>query len=160
MLAFVAIALAVLGGGLIVVVNVNKGSHLELKGSILKIRSGVIDDNNSAAVLDLRVENVSDIPFVVRDVTVTFEDQDGKTLEGNVIAKSDFDSLLRFNRLLGSQLNDGLVIRDRIAPHATVDRMIAARFELPLAHFESGKALHLHIQDMDGPEWDTIYKLK
>src|SRR5579864_9537098 len=90
----VAIALGVILYG-------NKGSHLELKGEIIKIRTGAIDEHNSAAVLDFRVENISDVPFVVREVKVTAEQPGGDKPEGISISKSDFKQLLEFNKFLG-----------------------------------------------------------
>jgi hypothetical protein len=48
-----------------------------------------------------------------------------------------------------------LTIKDQIAPHATVDRMVAARFEVKNQDLESAKAIHLSIQDMDGTLFET-----
>ena len=56
---------------------------------------------------------------------------------------------------LGDQYNDGLSLRDIIAPHATVDRMVAAHFELSDADLEKAKAVHVSIQDVNGPLWET-----
>jgi hypothetical protein len=156
----VAIGLVLIATAVFFIFYTTKSSHLELTGSVLKVRSGALDENSSAAVLDFRVTNVSKVPFSVREVNVAFEDRDGSTSEGTIIAKNDFEALLRYNRFLGSQLNPGLTIRDQIAPHETVDRMVAVRFEIPATRLEHGKALHLHIQDMDGPEFDTVYRLK
>ncbi len=46
-------------------------------------------------------------------------------------------------------------LQDTIAPHATVDRMVAAHFEVSDADLEKAKAVHLSIQDVDGPLWET-----
>ncbi len=47
-----------------------------------------------------------------------------------MVAKGDLKQLFQYNRFLGDQYNDSLTIKDQIAPHATVDRMLAARFEV------------------------------
>ena len=62
----VAIAIAV-----VVILSANKGSHLQLQGKILKVRTGALGEGNSIAVMDFRVENPSDMPFVVRTVDIS-----------------------------------------------------------------------------------------
>ena len=42
-----------------------RGSHLELRGSILKVRTAPLDENNSVAELDFRDTNVADYEFIV-----------------------------------------------------------------------------------------------
>ena len=49
----------------------------------------------------------------------------------------------------------GLGLQDTIAPHSTVDRMVAAHFEVSNDDLEKAKAVHLSIQDVDGPLWET-----
>ena len=138
----------------------NKGSHLELKGDILKVRIGALSDDDSIAVLDFRVQNPSDVPFVVRDVTVSVEKPDGTRVDGATVSKTDLKQLFQYNRFLGDQYNDGLIIKDTIAPHAMVDRMVAARFEVKAHDLEAAKAIHLSIQDLDGPLFETSKSLK
>ena len=151
----VAVAIAVF-----VVVTSNKGSHLELQGKILKIRSGALNDENSIAVLDFRLENPSNIPFVVRDVQVTLEKSDGTSADGVNVSKGDLPRLFQYNRFLGDRYNDALSIKDTIPPHGTVDRMVATRFEVNHRDLESAKAVHLHIEDVDGPVFDTSQSTK
>ena len=43
-----------------------------------------------------------------------------------------------------------LSLQDRVAPHETVDRMVAGRFELPEAAIDRRKSLRLKIEDVDG----------
>jgi hypothetical protein len=138
----------------------HRGAHLELKGQILKIRTGALSDQDSIAVLDLRVENISDVPFVVRIVEVTVDKQDGSTAESAIISKMDLHQLFQFNRFLGDQYNDSLSLKDKIAPHQTLDRMVAARFDIPNKVLESAKTIHLSIQDVDGPLFETSKSLK
>jgi len=152
---FIGVGVVIVAIALVVILYGNKGSHLELKGEIIKIRTGVIDEHNTAAVLDIRLQNVSDVPFVVRDVTITAEQPNGEKVEGIIISKSDFKQLLDYNKFLGKQFNEGLSIKDKIAPHQTVDRMIAVRFELAHGELEKAKQIRLWVQDMDGPEFET-----
>ena len=106
------------------------------------------------------MENPSDLPFVVRQVEVTVEKPDGSMLDGNNISKSDLKQLFQYNRFLGDQYNDGWRSRTRSPPHTTVDRMVAVRFEIKNHDLESAKAIHLSIQDLDGPLFETSRSLK
>jgi len=142
------------------ILTANKGSHLELKGKILKVRTGALSDQDSIAVLDFRVENPSNVPFVVREVDVTLEKKDGSMAEGITVAKGDLKQLFRYNRFLGDQYNDALTIKDTVPPHGMVDRMVAARFDVPNKDLEASKAIHLSIQDMDGPLFETSQSVK
>ncbi len=151
----VAVALAVAG-----ILQYTKGAHLVLQGKIIKVRTGALGDTDSIAVLDFRVENPSDLPFVVRQVEVSVEQPDGNMLTGNNITKSDLKQLFQYNRFLGDQYNDGLAIKDKIPAHTTVDRMVAVRFEIKNHDLESAKAIHLSIQDLDGPLFETSRSLK
>jgi len=152
---FVGVGVLIVAVALGVILYGNKGSHLELKGEIIKIRTGVIDEHNTAAVLDIRLENTSDVPFMVRDVKITAEQPNGEKAEGMIISKSDFKQLLDYNKFLGKQFNEGLSMKDKIPPHQTVDRMIAIRFELSQADLAKAKQIRLWLQDMDGPEFET-----
>jgi len=155
MAIFMGVGVLIVAVALAVILYGNKGSHLELKGEIIKVRTGAIDEHNSAAVLDFRVQNVSDVPFVVRDVKVTADEPNGDRAEGIIISKSDFKQLLDFNKFLGKQFNEGLSMRDKIAPHQTIDRMVAVRFEIPQSDLDKAKQIRLWLQDMDGPEFET-----
>lgn len=154
-LIFFGVGVLVIAVSVFAILYSHRGAHLELQGKILKIRTGELSDRDSIAVLDFRVTNVSDVPFVVRQVEVTLDKQDGKTEESAMISKMDLHQLFQFNRFLGDQYNDSLTLKDQIAPHQTVDRMVAARFDIPNKELESGKTIHLSIQDVDGPLFET-----
>lgn len=155
LLIFFGIGVVALAIAVVVVVTGNKGAHLQLVGKILKVRTGALGEGNSIAVMDFRVENPSDKPFVVRNVDINLEKQDGMMEEGVTVSKSDLKRLFQYNRFLGDQYNDGLGLQDMIAPHSTVDRMVAAHFEVSDHDLEKAKAVHVSIQDLDGPLWET-----
>ena len=146
----VALAIAV-----VVILSANKGAHLELQGKIMKVRSGALGEGNSIAVMDFRVTNPSDLPFTVRNVEITLQPQHGEMVDGITVSKADLKQLFQYNRFLGDQYNDGLGLQDIIAPHATVDRMVAAHFEVSDEDLEKAKAVHVSIQDVNGPLWET-----
>src|ERR1700743_3380797 len=120
-LIFFGLGVGALAIAVVVRLNANKGSHLELGGKILKVRTGALGEGNSIAVMDFRVENPSDLPFTVRNVEITLEQKNGEMEDGVTISKSDLKQLFLYNRFLGGQYNDGLGLQDTIPPHSTVD---------------------------------------
>jgi hypothetical protein len=160
LLIFFGVGVLVIGIAIFLVLTSTKGSHLVLNGKVLKIRTGALSDSDSIAVMDLRMENPSNLVFVVRQVEVTLEKKDGSMADGLVVAKGDLKQLFQYNRFLGDQYNDSLTIKDQIPPHATVDRMLAARFDVKKDDLEAAKAIHVSIQDMDGPLFETTAPVK
>jgi hypothetical protein len=160
LLIFFGVGVVALVIAVFVILTANKGSHLQLQGKILKVRTGALGEGNSIAVLDFRVENPSDVRFEVRDVEITLEKKNGEMVDGVTTSKSDLKRLFQYNRFLGDQYNDGLGIKDTIAPHATVDRMVAGHFEVSDQELQKAKAVHLSIQDMNGPLWETSQSIQ
>lgn len=157
---FFGIGVVVIAVAIAMVLTSTKGSHLVLNGKVMKVRTGALSEDDSIAVMDLRLENPSDVPFVVRQVEVTLEKKDGSMADGSVVSRGDLKQLFQYNRFLGDQYNDALTIKDEVAPHKTIDRMVAARFEVKQQDLETAKAIHLSIQDMDGPLFETSSPVK
>ena len=155
LLMFFGIGLVAVGVAVFLTVTGNEGSHLRLQGKVLKVRTGALGEGNSIAVLDFRVENPSDIPFVVGNVEMSIEKKNGEMVDGVIASKVDLKQIFQYNRFLGDQYNEGLGMKDTIPPHTMVDRMVAAHFEVSEADLEQAKAVHLSIQDVDGPLWET-----
>jgi len=150
---------AALAGGIVAVflvigavLYIQRGAHIDLKGSVLKVRTQAMDESSSVAVVDFRFVNPSNYPFVVQDVNVSVEGKDGKMLDGTPVSEVDARRLFEYYPVLGQKYNDSLVIRDKIEPRASMDRMIVARFEAPVAAIESRKNLKVKIAEVDGPE--------
>ena len=154
------VGILLVAGGVFSILYSNKGSHLVLKEKILKVRTGALSDQDSILVLDLRLENTSDVPFVVRQVEVSIDKADGSTSQASIISKMDVHQVFQFNRFLGDQFNDTLSMKDKVAPHATIDRMVAARFDVPIKDLDGAKLMHLSIQDLDGPYFEISQSLK
>jgi hypothetical protein len=143
------IGLAIVGGGIFAVIYKNKGSHPELKGSILKVRS-LADGDGAIVFVDFRVTNTAAIPFVVNSVQMTLETLDGEVATAVVFSKSDVDKVARYAKLLGPKYNDVLSIQDKVPPVETVDRMAAGRFNFPPRFLNPRKTFHLRITEADG----------
>ncbi len=160
LLIFFGVGLVVAGIAVGLIYYTHVGSHVALKGEMIKIRIGEIDQQNSAAVIDFRVENISDVTFPVNQIIVTAEHPAGEKTEGEPISRSDIKQLLQYNRLFGQQYNPGIAAGDKIGPREKMDRTIAVRFDIPLEQLNKAKQLRLYIQDTHGNEFVTVKPLK
>jgi hypothetical protein len=149
---------AALGGGLFVVMcaiafifYIQRGAHIDLKGSVLKVRTLAMDESSSVAVVDFRFVNPATAAFVVQELNVSIEDKNGNTVDGMVSSELDARRLFEYYPVLGQKYNDSLLARTKIPGQASMDSMIVARFEVPEAALESRKNLTVKITDVDGP---------
>jgi hypothetical protein len=131
-----------------------RGDKIDLPGKILKVRTAALDDDSSIAVLDFRITNPSDVLFEVRTVTVEMEDAAGKNYLGSSVGEADAKRLFEGLPVLGQKFNNTLLMRERIGSHASQDRMIAARFQAPLAMLEARKRFVLRIEEVDGKSFE------
>jgi hypothetical protein len=136
------------------VVHINRGAYIDLPGKVLKVRTAPLDEASAVAVLDFRVSNPADYPFVIRKVTVVMEDNVGAESEGQTVSEVDARQLFQVIPLLGQKFNDTLLMRDSIPPHDSWDRMVAARFEVPESTLEARKRLVVRIEEVDGKVFD------
>jgi hypothetical protein len=153
---FFGIGLAVVAIALAAILFCQRGSQLEMSGSILKVRTLRLDDRSAAAILDFRVTNPSNYTVVVCKADTTLVDQSGNTLEGAAISEIDARQLFEYFPALGQKYNDSLVVRTKIGPHQSLDRMLAARFEVSEKQLKARQRLSIHIEDLDGPSVDLV----
>ena len=125
-------------------------AHLDLSGTIQKIRVQATDDNSAVAVLDFRIKNPSEVLFVVKQVDVILVDKDDSQLEGMVAADVDAQRLLDYYAAMGPKYNKTLVVKDTVSPGQTIDRMVMASFPLAEARLHERKNLIVRITDVDG----------
>jgi hypothetical protein len=138
------------------ILYMQRGSHIEPTGKILKVRTLPADETSSIAVIDFRVENASNFGIIVREVQVTLDEPNGKTDDGAVVSEMDAQRLFQYYPILGQKYNDTLKTRDRIKAHETLDRMIAVRFEIPQSQVDARKNLRLRVEDVDGPSGEIV----
>jgi hypothetical protein len=144
------IGLVVIAIGVAAVFYMQRGAHIQVTGRFLKVRTAPLDEHSSVVAIDFRVANPADYPFMVRDVTVVIEDAAGKQSEGTTVSATDTDRLFAGVPLLGQKYNPALIAREKVAPHQTVDRVVAARFEVPDSALETRKRLLIRIDEVDG----------
>ena len=142
----IAVIAVVVGG----IFYMQRGAHITLPGKVLKVRTAPLDDNSSAAVVDFRVMNPSDYNFMAKSVTLVLEEPNGNQIEGQTASEMDAERLISGIPLLGQKYNDSLKERDKVPPHGTVDRMVAARFEVPEATLTGRKRFIVRVQEVDG----------
>ncbi len=150
LLIYVLAGIAVVAVAVTWVFFLQRGAHMELQGAILKVRTLSTDENSSVALIDFRGTNVADYPWMVRSVEVSLTDGQGDLVEGSTISDVDATRLFEYFPLLGQKYNDSLVARTRIPPHQTIDRMIAARFEMPEKALRARRSLRVRVEDVDG----------
>ena len=139
------IAIAVAG-----IFYMQRGAHIDAHGKFLKVRTAPLDENNSIAVVDFRIENPSDYGFKVRTVTLTLEDASGNQTDGQTASDSAAKQALDGIPALGPKYNDSLIMNDMVPPKGTWDRMIAASFKMPDDKLQARKRFVLKIEEVDG----------
>ncbi len=144
-------AVAILVGGILFM---QRGDAIDLTGKILKARTAPLDENSTIAVLDFRITNPSNILLEVRQVTLEMEDAAGKSTMGDVVSEGDAKRVFDAVPSLGPKFLTTLGMRERIAPHATSDHMVAARFQAPMAQIDARKRFILHIDEADGKSFE------
>jgi hypothetical protein len=148
--AFFVAGLAVVGVAIYLLLEGTRSAHLDLTGDVLKVRVLPVGPAASIVVADFRVTNPSAIPFVVEAVEVLLDPPAGETRSGAVVSKQQMDVVFQGLKLIGPKYNEILGMQDRVGPGETVDRMAAARFEVPAGVVESRKGLRMRIEDVDG----------
>lgn len=147
---FVAIGLVVVAVVVAWIFYIQRGAHIELRGSIQKVRTLALDENSSAVIVDFRFANPSDYQFLVRRADVFVTGPGGVELEGMPVSDNDVKRLFEYYPALGQKYNETLTIRTKIAPRQSMDRMLASRFEMPEASLRERKQLRIRIEEVDG----------
>lgn len=147
----IAIAVAVAG-----IFYLQRGAHIRLDGAILKVRTLPADERSSVVIIDFRFVNPADYPFIVRRVDVSVEDRHGNVWEGSTISDVDAQRLFEYYPILGQRYNESLVMRTRIEPRQSMDRMLAARFEIPEAELEARHGLRIQVAEVDGAYTEIV----
>lgn len=150
---FLAVGLVIVAGAVALIWSGTKGAHLELNGKIINVRSIALDNGMQLVAVDFRVSNPSDIPFVLREVSMTLETA-GQPLKGLEVSRGDVDTMFRNHPLLGGRDNDVLATGDTIAGGKSLYRMAEASFETTAAALRSRNGLTIHMEDVDGAEFD------
>lgn len=148
------IGLAIIALGVGGIFLMQRGDRMQLPGKILKVRTAPLDEDSSIVVIDFRISNPSNILFEVRTVTVEMDDNQGKSYLGQPVSEMDAKRLFEGVPVLGQKFNPTLVMRERLGSHGSADRMIAARFQAPVALLDGRKRFIVRIEEVDGKSFE------
>jgi hypothetical protein len=145
------------GGAVLVIIvllwfgfSATKGNHLEPVGKIGRIRVQKVTNEVSFVVIDFSVKNDSDRDMTVHSVTVTIDRPEG-SIDGLAVASKDLDDAFHSYPDLGDKFNPVLKDRDVVPAHKELDRMVAARFDIPVEKVEERSKLTVRVEDVTGP---------
>lgn len=134
-------------------------NKVELTGTLLRVRSQVISPDETVVFADIRIMNPSTQQFVVKEVEVFLEENNGAPQPGDVFSETDAQRLFDYYPVLGKKYNSNLMIRQKINSGETIDRMIAARFSATDERIRKRKGLRIVVTDADGAKTEIIEKL-
>jgi hypothetical protein len=127
-----------------------RGNHLEPVGKIGKIRVQKVTDDVCFVVIDFHVKNDSDRDMIVHNVSVTIDRPEG-SIDGLGVSAKDLEDAFKSYPTLGEKFNPVMKERDTVPAHQELDRMVAARFDIPAEKVEERKQLTLRVEDVTGP---------
>jgi len=143
-----------------IIFTANLGSQIRLNGTMQQVRIQAMDAKSCVVIIDFRIHNPADYPFIIRDADIFLEDADGAVLSGMAVAanqaKRMFDYYSKVNPDLGVQYNEVLIREDEVGAGATFDRMLCARFEIPAAAAEDRSGLRIRLLDVDGAVTEIV----
>lgn len=146
----IVLGLIAVAAGLYAVLYFTKGNHLELVGNVTSAKTYASDEHASVMVLQMQLNNPSDIPFAVREAIVNVTDKDGNQIKGDTFAEVDLKRFLTAYPDLGDAKLPTLRVRNRIAPHQGGTYLLGVRFDVDEAVLKSRKGLTVRIQEIDG----------
>lgn len=158
LLPYFGVGLVVLAIATVWIFWMQRGAHMELRGSIQKVRTLAPDETGTVAIIDFRFRNTADYAFVVREIQAFATTPDGQEIEGQVISDVDARRLFEYYPTLGQKYNDTLLTRASIGGGHSVDRMLTVRFPIPESQFNQRKQLRIHLLEMSGPKADILEK--
>jgi hypothetical protein len=143
-------ALAVIAVALWFGFATTKGNHLAPVGTIGKIRVQKVTDDVCFVVIDFNVKNDSDRDMVVHNVSVSIDRPEG-SIDGLGVSASALEDAFRSYPELGEKFNSVMKERDTVPAHQELDRMVAARFDIPIEKVLERRKLTLRVEDVTGP---------
>ena len=92
------------------------------------------------------------------DQDVSATGADGQNYTSTPVPEVDAKRIFEYYPILGQKFNASLLTRDKIPGEHSEDRMIVARFEIPVAKLDARTNLKIRIEDVDGPVSELVEK--
>jgi len=140
----------VLGAFVVVVLYQQKGARLVLAGEITNVRTLGMDEKSSVAIVDFKLTNRSQYPFVVGSTAMSLVDANGETQEGSMVSDGHTKDLFEAFPVLGTKIARSLAIKEKIAPGESRAVTLAARFEIPKGDADVRKLIKVTVTEIDG----------
>lgn len=147
-----ALGLLIVGGMIASGLFATRGTRLALKGSTQKTRVAAVGAARTAVVVDFRITNTSDYPFVLKSMDMELTTADDRKVMGRFVPEVDTPQLFAGAPTLGEKYNKTAAIRQKIGPQETLDLMLASIFDLKEADVAARKDLVIRLTDVDGPQ--------
>jgi hypothetical protein len=128
----------------------NMDSQVRLNGQVVRVRTIATSDASSVLIAEVRIDNPSDVPFVVRSVTAGVTAAGGAAVTGDPVAEGDLDRVLGYYSAEGPRYNETLKMKSRLAGKSRRDWTVPASFTLPKAALDTRRELTIEIEDVDG----------
>jgi hypothetical protein len=126
-------------------------NKIEVKGSVLKLRSHQLSADRTVVLMDVRLQNPSTQQFMVKEVEVYVDGADGKATQAEIFSDIDGQRVIDYYPVLGKKYNPSLIRRDKIAAGATADRTLLINVPMSDEQFGKRKRVRIVVHDADGP---------
>jgi len=146
----VGIGMIVMGALVVMVLYKQQGARLVLAGEITNVRTLGMDEKSSVALVDFKLANGSQYPFVVGSTAMSLVDANGETHEGSMVSDGHTKDLFEAFPVLGKKTATSLAIREKIAPGESRAVTLAARFEIPKGDADTRKSIKVTVTEIDG----------
>lgn len=158
----IALGVGLLAVGLIVATffKSTEEMRLTLEAELRKVRIVETSPETAMAMVDFRLQNKSNVPFVLRDAHIVLVKADGTEVEGETQPRATVNRIFDFIPQAGGKINEVLIPGDKIGPNALIDRMAGASFQLPAAELDARKLLRVELVDLDGGKFVMTEKRK
>jgi hypothetical protein len=127
-----------------------QGARLVLAGEITNVRTLGMDEKSSVAIVDFKLTNGSQYPFVVGSTAMSLVDANGGMQEGSIVSDGQTKDLFDTFPVLGTKNGRSLAIREKIAPGEARVVTLAARFEIPKGDADTRKSIKVTVTEIDG----------
>jgi hypothetical protein len=144
------IGMIVAGAFVVLVLYQQKGARLVLAGEITNVRTLGMDEKSSVALVDFKLTNQSQFPFVVGSTAMSMVDGNGETRDGSMVSDGHTKDLFEAFPVLGKKIGGGLATREKMAPGEARAVTLAARFEIPKGDADARKSIKVTVTEIDG----------
>ncbi len=139
---------ALLAAMLLFLILAGCGRYMKLDGVITRVRVVETGSGRNVLVAEFDITNTASVPYIVREAELEIPDDSGPLL-GAAVAVRDAQTLCRHMASLNQDCAQPLTPRERIAPGASVRRLVAASFPKTARELEQRKGLLLRIRELD-----------